>query len=167
MYPFPGTLEPNKFTNRDLVKKPPGWFDLCWAESEPCPRSSVLPLHCLLKLGSKEFREEVKGLGREVAQLIGCLVSMQSLPGCNVQSHINQAWWSVTEISALRSWGRRSRSSLAVQGGEGRRAEQRGGDSNSAEGLLGSVRGRRSQTQREMGLTVLPGSHCWTPPCCW
>lgn len=135
----------------DLVKKPPGWFDLCWPESKPCP------LHCLLKVGSKEFREEVKGLGHKIAPLIGCLVSMQPLPGCNIQNHINQAWWSVTEISALRSWGRRSRSSLATQGGEGRRAEQRGRDSHSAEGLLGSVSGRRSQTQREMGLTSYLG----------
>lgn len=130
MYPFPGTLEPNKVTNRDVVKKVPGWFDLCWPESEPCQRSSVFPLHCLLKVGSQEFKEEVKELGHKVAQLIGCLVSTQPLPGCNIQNHINQAWWSVTEISALRSWGRRSRSSLARWEGEERRGggEQSGGE---------------------------------------
>lgn len=107
MYPFPGTLEPNKVTNHDLVKKVPGWFDLCWPESEPCQRSSVFPLHCLLKVGSQEFKEEVKELGHKVAQLIGCLVSTQPLPGCNIQNQINQAGWSVTEISALRSWGQK------------------------------------------------------------
>lgn len=107
LYPFPGTLEPIKVTNHDLVKKLPGWFDLCWPESEPCQRSSIFPLHCLLKVGSQEFKEEVKVLGHKVAQLIGCLVSTQPIPGCNIQNHINQAWWSVTEISALRSWGQK------------------------------------------------------------